>query len=148
METIYFAFGSNMCPAQMVRRCPSAVRIGAGVLPDHTLRFPRRGAVWSGGIADAAPEKGQEVHGVIYELSPEDMELLDGFEVSYDRAIVEVVLQKGQSVDAVLYRLKEPLGHFPPGRAYLETMIRGARLASIPEPYIARLESLLAEARE
>ena len=145
----YFAFGSNMCPAQMTRRCPSAQRVGVGRLPGHHLRFPRRGAVWPGGIADVAPHPQRHVHGVVYAITQEDLAVLDGHEVSYRREVLAVELvPEGRPVDAVLYRVMEPLGHFPPGRAYLETMLRGARDAGLPAQTIAELEALLAAATE
>jgi gamma-glutamylcyclotransferase (GGCT)/AIG2-like uncharacterized protein YtfP len=138
-----------MCPRQMTRRCPSAHRLGAGRLPGHALRFPRRGAVWPGGIADVAPHPRQHVHGVVYALSHEDLATLDGHEVSYRREVVVVELgAEALLVEATLYRVREPLGHFPPGRAYLETMLRGARDAGLPAEHLTELEAMLAAVEE
>lgn len=39
---LYFAYGSNMDPAQIMERCPEATLVGLGYLADHGLCFPRK----------------------------------------------------------------------------------------------------------
>lgn len=87
---LYFAYGSNMCAAQMARRCPGALALGVGLLEGYTLRFPRRGAIWDGGIADVTPSPGDRVFGVRYEISDEELAVLDTHEVSYRRELLPV----------------------------------------------------------
>lgn len=93
----YFAYGSNLHVAQMVARCPSARPLGAAYLPGHTLGFFGRSRGWdASGVANVRPvpeppggvhhEEAQDrVYGAIYELTEEDLHILDGYENMYQR---------------------------------------------------------------
>lgn len=95
---LYFAYGSNLSPTQMRNRCthnpalsstPVAIakladwrwficEAGyANVLPPAEFRVGRQETV-----GDGVPVSGEEdaVYGVLYEMSPEDELLLDGYE--------------------------------------------------------------------
>ena len=89
----YFAYGSNMNPAQMAERCAAARVVCAACLPGHRLAFYGRNRVWDGGqetVVQApghtqgqplgqplGPTLGQDVWGVLYELSFGDAASLD-----------------------------------------------------------------------
>jgi len=75
---VNFAYGSNLHPVRMGRRCPGARLLGCGVLPGWRLAFRKRGqdgsakgdAVWTG-----RPEDGLWV--AAYALSAVDKARLD-----------------------------------------------------------------------
>jgi len=76
----YFAFGSNMNPEQMLKRCPNAIEIGAAVLRDHKIGFTRNSKTWSCGTADILVSPGDEVWGVLYSVTESDLVVLDRYE--------------------------------------------------------------------
>ncbi|MEX2500932.1 MAG: amidohydrolase [Trueperaceae bacterium] len=75
-----FAYGSNMDPVQMRRRCPSARFVARAWLPDFALAFPRWSPKRGCGVADVVPAPGGRVWGVVYDLDEEDGRALDGYE--------------------------------------------------------------------
>jgi gamma-glutamylcyclotransferase (GGCT)/AIG2-like uncharacterized protein YtfP len=141
---LYFAYGSNMHGPQMQRRVPAARAIGIGRLSNHRLGFTARSKV-TGAVADVVEDMGEEVWGVLYEMSPADLDTLDRFETLYRRC--EVVIDCGGSpTTAWLYRVMEPdlRAALSPRTAYLEKIVGGAIAAQLPAEYIARLQAIVA----
>ena len=63
LNTIYFAYGSNLCPVQMARRCPGGQAIGQAVL--HDWRFLINIRTYA--TIEAKP--GAATHGVLWSLT-------------------------------------------------------------------------------
>lgn len=86
MKNLYFAYGSNMDEEQMKKRCPDSILIGKGFIERHKLCFPQiavtRGLLGVAGIRES--DELDSVHGLIYELTDKDLELLHTFE-GYDK---------------------------------------------------------------
>jgi len=151
---LYFAYGSNLCVAQMAERCPSAQVVARALLPDHTLIFPRRSARRNCGVASIAACSGRVVWGAVYRLTARDIVSLDASEGhiverdpvqnAYNKSDV-VVLRDGV-VDALIqaftYIAVPTPGRHVPGAEYRELMIRGARERRLPPSYVAALGSL------
>jgi hypothetical protein len=74
---LYFAYGSNMNQDQMRDRCPDSKLLGKAVLPDHKLAFTRFSSTWDSAVADILVFPGHSVWGMLYEISKEDLEMLD-----------------------------------------------------------------------
>ena len=75
--TLYFAYGSNMNRSAMTRRCPGARVIGPAVLEGY--RF----FVGIEGWGSVAPKVGDNVHGVLWRLTPRDIAALHAYELLY-----------------------------------------------------------------
>ena len=73
----YFAFGSNMSKEQMKKRCPNAKKIGKAVLHNHKIGFTRNSKTWNCGTADILVSPGDEVWGVLYSITEEELQKLD-----------------------------------------------------------------------
>ena len=69
---LYFAYGSNMNPARMAKRCPGAIDLGGAVLRNH--RVVERL------YADIDFEEGTDMQGVLYVITEEHLRKLDRFE--------------------------------------------------------------------
>ena len=69
---LYFAYGSNMNPARMAKRCPGAIDLGGAVLRNH--RVVERL------YADIDFEEGTDMQGVLYVITEEHLRRLDRFE--------------------------------------------------------------------
>jgi hypothetical protein len=151
---IYFAFGSNMDPAQMKARCPSRKVLGRAVLPDHSLCFPRRSPIRNCGTAGLAPAAGQGVWGVLYDLSEEDLPRLhqaEGYapgrsagDNRHDFLEIEVrgEAPDGEKVPAFIYRARPDGSGAGPSADYMKHLIEGAEDHALPESYIRLLRSV------
>lgn len=146
---LYFAYGSNLDPVQMTRRCPSAQVVGVARLPAHRLTFPRPCESWGGGVAgiEACDDDGC-VEGVVYELCDEDVAALDRYEGvaegHYERRRVTVTTADGGTLDTLTYYANtDPAGSPPPSQRYLDALLRGARHHGLPAAYIAALERIV-----
>ena len=69
---LYFAYGSNMDPARMAKRCPGAIDLGGAILRNH--RVVERL------YADIDFAEGAEMQGVLYVITEEHLRKLDRFE--------------------------------------------------------------------
>ena len=149
----YFAYGSNLSWTQMQRRCPEARFKCVAALREHRLAFTRTSERWQGGgVADVAPDSGKVVWGVVYEVSPADLDSLDRFEGfqegraanDYTRGRIQV-LDRGRAtrpLEAWIYRAVPQEGRFAPSAAYRDTIVAGAKHWKLPELYVEDLEKI------
>ncbi len=150
---LYFAYGSNMDPVQIRRRCPSARFVDMARLADHKLAFSRRSTRRRSGVADVVPAAGAEVWGIVYRLlTVRDIQVLDaaeGFDPERKRAHgyireTRVVGLSGEAKPAwvniyIAQRQKSP----PlPTAAYIAHMTRGAEHWGLPQGYAAMLAGI------
>lgn len=152
--TLYFAYGSNLCTAQMAERCPSGQVVARAMLRDHALVFPRRSPRRNCGVASIVPCPDRVVWGAVYRLTEDDIARLDRSEGhipardpaanAYNKREV-AVLRDGVCDDiiwAFTYIAVPMLGRHVPSAEYREAMIRGARGHRLPPDYLAALEAI------
>ena len=111
---LYFAYGSNMHPARMARRCPGAIPVGVGILRNHRLTERL--------YADIDFKEGAEVHGVLYLISERNLRSLDareGYPKVYRRIWLDVEFQ-GDTYLAVTYEMSAATKAVRSGRKYPE----------------------------
>ena len=128
---IYFAYGANLNLHGMGLRCPGCRPLGTGILPDHRLVFR--------GVADIETAAGEQVHGALYEITPDHLYSLDRFESYprlYTRKQVEVVTENGETITATVYQMTKRNGYSPPSNGYLNIILSGCCQWGIPEAYI------------
>jgi gamma-glutamylcyclotransferase (GGCT)/AIG2-like uncharacterized protein YtfP len=147
---LYFAYGSNMNRAQMVRRCPQSRSVSRAVLDGFSLEFPRVCDEWGGGVAGIEPDEQATVEGVLWQISADDLASLDGYEGidegEYTRCRVNVTQPDGGSVEAWTYLAVAQAGApFAPPPRYVQTMVTGAREHGLSPQWVARLESMAGE---
>ena len=138
---LYFAYGSNMLPAQMAERCPGSRERGVGVL--HGWRFH----ITTRGSASIVPVADGTVHGVLWRCSAEHFHTLDRFEGvvlgNYRRQRIHVIDDMGRIRPAVTYVGSRR----HPGQARVNYMwtavLPGALAYELPEEYIAELTGWL-----
>lgn len=150
---LYFAYGSNLDPGQMARRCPGATVVGLAELRDHKLVFPLTSHDWGGGVAGVSVAHGQSVWGIVYDLTAAHLAELDRYEGYrgekssdnlYDRETVSVQLTRADDgsfprrLHAWIY-VARPANPSPPSRRYLDAIVRGAQHHRLPADYVARL---------
>jgi len=143
---LYFAYGSNLDPDQMKRRCPESKFKIAGFLQGYRLDFTWYSPGWVGGIADIVLDPQEEVWGVVYELTIKDLELLDAYEgypEIYTRFQTSIETSEGTLNDVWVYAVVNKNTFIPPSRQYLEIIKRGAVLFGFPEDYRSFLEKII-----
>lgn len=127
----YFAYGSNLCVRQMARRCPDATDPRPAVLSDHDWLINERG------VATVEPVTGNQVHGVLWQLSDDDLATLDsaeGVPVRYRRDELTVHTDDGPSPAWVYIDHRVIPG--PPRPGYLPKIIDGAVHHGLPQRWI------------
>lgn len=157
----YFAYGSNMDPAQIRRRCPSARFVDIACLADHRLAFTRRSGRRRSGVADVVAAPDETVWGIVYRLlRVRDIEVLDraeGFEPGrrraqrYVRETRIVGLGPNAEIDAAkprsvnIYIARRQKNPPPPSAAYLAQLARGAEYWGLPGDYRDMLAGIARE---
>jgi gamma-glutamylcyclotransferase (GGCT)/AIG2-like uncharacterized protein YtfP len=142
----YFAYGSNMSWLQMQTRCPSSQFICVARLVGYQFGITRHSRLRNCGTANVFPVVGQEVWGVVYEVSDLELLTLDGFEDGYQRVIMPVhVLGDGaQLLEALIY-IAEIESNVPlPNSEYKRLILEGAKHWKLPESYCSMLEKIAA----
>jgi phage replication-related protein YjqB (UPF0714/DUF867 family) len=127
----YFAYGSNLCVRQMALRCPDAADPRPAVLSDHDWLINQRG------VATVEPFAGNEVHGVLWQVSSDDLAMLDsaeGVPVRYRRDRLTVHTNEGPSGAWVYIDHRVTPG--PPRPGYLPRIIDGAVYHGLPQRWI------------
>ena len=96
---LYFAYGSNMHPMRMTKRCPGAIDLGGAILRNY--RVVERL------YADIDFEEGAAMQGVLYVITEEHLRKLDryeGYPSVYRRIWVDVEFE-GCVYQAVTYEM-------------------------------------------
>ena len=145
---LYAAYGSNMDPAQMQRRCPSSPFLGTGWVRGWRLTFGAEEYGWEGALATVVPDPSPEqlhpgVFVALYDLTPADERELDAWEGA-DRGLYRKLNLRvhtlGGDVVAYVYALDAFEGGLPSAR-HLGAIADGAEAAGAPTDYVTALRS-------
>ena len=123
----YFSYGSNLNYTQMKRRCPTAKIVGIAILKNWRLSFVGRSKTWQGGVATIEKRKFSKTYGVVYNITNNDLEVLDRYEGSpnwYKRFTVKVKLANGKKIKAETYYLPDQKPVYP-SPAYYNVIAKG-----------------------
>ena len=135
VNTIYFAYGSNMCPEQMARRCPGGQALGQAELRDWRFLINTR----TYATIEARP--GAATHGVLWSLTPEHITELDHYEAVAEGMYFKknlIVQRADRPVEALVYI--DPVCELgQPKPDYIRTILDGAAHFGLPTEYIADL---------
>jgi hypothetical protein len=143
---LYAAYGSNMDPAQMLRRCPSSPHTDTGWIPGWRLTFGAEEFGWDGALATLVPDDDQPDPGVfvaLYDLTEADERTLDAWEGAdsglYRKVHLRVHTLTGDAV-AFVYVLDAFEGGLPSAR-HLGSIADAAEAAGAPTDYVTALRS-------
>lgn len=115
---LYFAYGANTNVDSMAHRCPTALDLGPACLPNYQYRFSHH--------ADVAPGP-SVVHGVLWDITKDDLDALDRFEGYPDYYERKTVLVEHQGVlkEALVYYMTGNSTISPPSQGYLDMVLDG-----------------------
>ena len=140
---LYAAYGSNMDPAQMLRRTPSSPHTGTGWIQGWRLTFGAEEYGWEGAMATLVPDELQAVFVALYDLTEADERALDAWEGAdsglYRRVHLRVNTLGGDEV-AYVYVLDAFEGGLPSAR-HLGGIADAAESAGAPTDYVTALRS-------
>lgn len=138
---LYAAYGSNMDPEQMLQRCPHSPAAGTGWLSGWRLTFGGEDLGWDGALPMIVPDKDAQVFVALYDVSPQDMRMLDEWEGAdtglYDRIRLRVSTLDGD-VLAAFYVLEGFEGGLPSARM-IGLISDAAEAAGAPDEYVTEL---------
>lgn len=143
---LYFAYGSNLLPARLQARCPSARVVGPALAPDHRLEFTKPGRDGSG-KATLHPASGAAVPGVLYRIDLADQPALHAAEGAGHpngyvfHAEFAVRMADGDGI-AATYVARQRDAALRPFDWYLALVIAGAQAHGLGADHVARLKSL------
>ena len=138
MSFLYFAYGSNMLPARLLARCPSAKVVGRAGAKDHDLDFSKPGDDGSG-KATLFAQAGRTTPGVLYEIADADLASLDRAEGAgrgYVREVAfRIACESDAECEATTYIADVRDQGLLPWDWYLALVVAGARVNGLPEAY-------------
>ncbi len=145
-STKYFAYGSNMPLARLKQRVPSASVVGVFCIKGYDLRFHMASNDGSA-KCDAYHTKKIEhcVWGVVFEMLTSQRPALDKAEslnVGYSAKLVEVINEKGEKVDALIYCAIPIDDTSKPYSWYVNHVLMGAFENKLPETYIDKIKKV------
>lgn len=145
----YFAYGSNLDPAQLADReveyaDPQRVRLHGWRLAFNKVATLH--AVAGEGRANIVPARRHVVEGAVFRVEDAALANLDWYEGArsghYRRAVVHVTTVAGAALEAVTYVAAFTGTGLKPSPWYLRRILTGARHFGLSAEYIAHLEQL------
>lgn len=144
---LVFAYGSNLLPARLLARTPSARVVAVGRLPAHRLCWHMASRDGSG-KCDVVADAAAEVHGVVWRLDPADKPALDRAESlgqGYTERCLTLHTAQGE-VQAWTYLALRTDPALQPYDWYRDIVVAGARHHALPADYVAALAATPARA--
>jgi gamma-glutamylcyclotransferase len=136
---LYFAYGSNMSPAQMRERCPEAMRIGNGVLYGWKRNFavpaPHMGSKAAAAGIERSDRDNDYVEGIVYDLTAAEKRSLDEVEAGgYIPVEINLKLNGNHAAGYTHMPITQPApSDFRPPHDYLQRIIDGAEMNGLEE---------------
>lgn len=152
---LYFAYGSNMNQKDLDDYCKRKLRPLINLkfkksrictLKDYRLEFNYYSRSRRGGVANIEHAQGEQVEGVLFEISDDDKQTIsqkEGAPTFYCEIPVSVTLRDGTVIENVLTYMvcdnKKRNEFTPPTREYMQIMIDGAKAFGLSEQWIEKL---------
>jgi gamma-glutamylcyclotransferase len=141
----FFLYGDHLNPTQLKQRAPEHKFLYLATLTDHTIRFCRWSAQWRCGLASVVPSPGEQVWGGIFELTDEDLKIMDVFDNdvppgAYRQLQITVVNEAGNKELVTTYAAN-PIGKFKPKDHYLDWVLKGFKQWKLPQEAVDQWQS-------
>ena len=133
----FFVYADNLNPTQLEKRAPEYKFLFKAYLPDHTIGFPRFSSQWRCGLASVIPLQGERVWGVVFEMTNEDLKILDQFDGEVPqgayRHLEANVTTEGNQKELVTTHTAQPIGKFKAKEHYLDFVVKGVNHWKLPD---------------
>lgn len=140
---LYAAYGSNLHPARLAERLPSARLLGTGQLQDWSLRFHKRSRDASGKCNIVPGREGACF--AIFDISRDDKSVLDRIEgVGSGYAAASLIIPPFGECATYIAEASHVDDALRPYDWYRQLVLAGANYHGFPDDYIARIERVQA----
>ena len=132
-----------MCRSQMQSRCPGSIYHGKAMLHGHSLAFNRKGTRRDGAVASIV-QAHEKVHGIIWELSDNNLKALSAIEdpTAYKPVYVRVVDEDGEEFDATAFVSTPEPDPPDPDPDYVDILLKAAIAEGFPQSYIEQIKKI------
>lgn len=141
----FFLYGDHLNPAQLARRAPEHRFLFLATLADHTIKFCRWSSQWRCGLASIVPSPGEKVWGGVFELTDEDLKVMDEFEQDVPQGAYRIlqvnVVNEAGAKELVSTYAANPIGKFKPKDHYLDWVLKGLKHWKLPDECIEQWQS-------
>lgn len=142
----HFGYGSSLNQEFLKKYCPSTKFVMKAYLPNYEVQFRFWSKKRRGGISSIIEKAGELVHGVIYDITSNELDDLDILESVpqglYSRDKFLVLGEDLEWHQADLYRVVKPQGPFTPSKTYVELMLEGAKQHELDPRYIQKIQEI------
>lgn len=151
---VWFIYGSSLDRDAFAHwagehgyRVPDFSAARPALLHGFRLAFDVQSRFWGGAVASLREAPGESVEGIALPMSGDARGLVDHKEgaISGLYTLIPVEVTAGDDkIAAVAYRAARPLDReLPPSRAFVETLVKGARASGLSAAWVDRLQRLL-----
>ena len=140
----YFAYGSNMSLEQIKDRCPSCKFEGVVVLHGKKVVCNKLSKNKIDHFAGLVDSPNDQVMGVLYQLSSDDISSLDDREKGYHRSTGKFFVEEigtRRQIDCFTYLVTNPVTPQKPNAEYLKRILRGCRDHELPLEYMEKIQA-------
>ena len=131
----FFAYGDRMNPEKMYGDTPEAKLIGPARVHGYRLEFNVQSRTWGGGAANAVPDHGGTLWGILWEVSDDDLRRFDSFrgEDVGQHGVLDVVAQGPDGPKtARTFLVDSHAGYVRPSDRYLDMLRAVAEAQGLP----------------
>jgi AIG2-like family len=150
---IYFAYGIDLNPAQMLHRSPGHRSLGVARLVDWWFSFPRYSPSDRSATMSIGESQGGVVWGALYDVPEEDLPILNhlyGFDPEgppdFNDHVARIVrVQRasgGEPIEASIYVALPDGREGLPSDNYMALILDGARYHGLPRAYLGALQAV------
>jgi len=141
----FFLYADHLNPVQLKRRAPEHRFLYLATLTDHTIKFCRWSSQWRCGLASVVPSPGEKVWGGVFEVTDEDLKVMDEFEQDVPqgayRHLQVTVLDETGSKELVTTYAANPIGKFKAKDHYLDWVMKGLTQWKLPQEAVQQWQS-------
>jgi Gamma-glutamyl cyclotransferase, AIG2-like len=139
----FFAYGERMNPEKMYADTPGAKLIGPAHVEGYRLEFNVQSRTWGGGAANAVPDRGGMLWGMLWEVSDEDLARFDSFrgeDVGQHRVLdVEADGPNGPAT-ARTFLVDSHAGYIRPTERYAQMLRAVVQAEGLPPEALAEID--------
>lgn len=139
---LVFLYGPDMLQARVYDRVGPSEVVGGALVAGHRLEFNKPNMKNKDeGFANLVEAAGDDAFGVLYELTPKQVEQLEGYFGGYGRKTVETRLlaKEGERRSAITFVARRTKSGLRPTRSALEVTEKAARENEAPSTVVEAL---------
>ena len=140
-----FVYGPDSLQARVYDRIGPSEVVGGAMLEDWALEFNKPNMKNKDeGLANIVEAAGRRVFGVVYDLTPKQLETLDGYFGGYTRTGVEVNMsgETAEKRSAATWFARRIKSGLRPSKSALELTTRGAKENGAPDAFLDELKKV------